>query len=273
MRWPWSTPDVDLRNLNGLEAVEYFNKAELAQRYHYLTSIFRRGNDTSPAARDVSLLYLPEPRCVSLPLFPKKSYYSGRNNFLRQSLLTATLFVQRPLTEDETSAVTHWSARDYNSLTFSTIFLLTGFVFFGPTNVIRKGLTPLWKRLNVMKDLWLTNITEKHALQDQRRGSILLAGFSLFVVYRSFWRQKEMEDVRLKAIRAAEREQKPRWPEARYSLWAYGWRGTLIGARTIKRLSFWDMDDDDRRKLRYEVSAFVDPPPGVASDVEEQPLN
>ena len=274
MLWPWSASKVDLSSLTGLEAVKYFNKAESAQRYRYLSNILGRKDTAlySPVTKDISLLDLPEPRVVSSPIFlGKKFYYYGRNNFVRQSLLTATLYVQRPLNEDEARAVTHWSAREYNSFAFSTAFLFVGFAIFGPWNAIRRGLTPLLKNLQVMQEDQLTNYTRKHFLQDPGGCRILLAGVTPFLAYRSVWRQEEMADTRLEAVRAAEAERNPKWwaVQERFDLWSYGWRSRMISQRAINLPSLQEMNYIDWRKLKYEASAFVDPPPGLANVTEE----
>ena len=80
-----------------------------------------------------------------------------------------------------------------------------------------------------------------------------------------------MGDTRLEAVRVAEAQQNPRWwaLQERFDLWSYGWRSRMVSQRAINCPSLREMDDIDWRKLKYEASAFVDPPPELAGIAEE----
>ena len=142
---PTSSADVDLYPLRGRKAVEHFIGLEPAQRYHHLRRLFSPpGNDSllSAAGREITFLHVPEMRCISWiwPSVLRADYRHTRYESIQQSLLTATLYVQRPLTEDEAQAVTHWSAKEGSRLMLTAMLVMllaSSIPAMGPDNLVR----------------------------------------------------------------------------------------------------------------------------------------
>ena len=269
-----STSDANSTSFRGQKTVEYYNNLDPAQKYHHLSGLLPlgvRALPSSPVGKDISFLCLPEIRYPLLIGLPRKSYYRFRYNYLQRSILTATLYVQRPLTEEETSAVTYWSARENN---VKECFMMAYFVGLSmglwPQNLLRLCMTPLLKRM-FTRGHFPTRYTKACAMEDIGLSSMLAMVLAVPSGYGMFLRHEERNDARLDAVRAVELEEKPgSWFE-RYRLWRRGYRAAMVPGMFEKtpgsRENFWD--SDECRKLKYTASTFVDPPQWVLNDEAE----
>ena len=213
MGWHSSTPDTNPTSMRGQKTVEYYNNLDPAQKYHHLSGLLPLGasvSPSSPVGKDISFLYLPEFRYPLLIGLRRKDYYRFRYNYLQRSLLTATLYVQRSLTEEETRAVTYWSARENNvKECFMTVYMIGIGIGLGPQNLLRLSLTPLLKRLFTRRQ-FPTRYTTTCAMEDMGYSFILAMLLATPSGYGIFLRHKEKNDARLDAIRAVELEERPR---------------------------------------------------------------
>ena len=280
-----SSPDVDLNPIRGRKAVEHFIGLEPAQRYHHLRRLFRlSGNNSLPSAagKEITFLHIPEMRCMVWlwPSVLRADYRHTRYESIQQSLLTATLYVQRPLTEDEAQAVTYWSAKEGSRLmlTGMLVLLLAGsFPGMGPDKLVRWCMTPLMKRYSFWRRQSVIRYTKEFAIEDLKDTSVLIALSSIPWAYSmAVWRRRERSDTRLQALSQIEREEKPESWRERYGIWTSGYCATVVPRQLINRPTFRELsndpDHDKWRKLKYETETFIRRPPEPDGVMEDSDL-
>lgn len=103
-------------SFRGRKAVEHFNPlgpmhqlGAISQFLHPRIAYF-----PSPfVGKELPLRDLPETPWPASKLLPTEYFAFQRYDYTRRSLLTAALYVQRPLMKDEARAVACWSAKQY----------------------------------------------------------------------------------------------------------------------------------------------------------------
>ncbi|MCJ1333909.1 hypothetical protein MMC10_010615 [Thelotrema lepadinum] len=269
------TMDFGSDVLHGRKAIEHYEALEPSQKYYHLSRILcPPANASSPSliGKDITLLHLPEPRFLPWLWRLLGSHYNyTRYQFVHRSLLSATLSVQRPLTEDEAQAVSYWSAKERNRIEWTDtcyIFAITMFGL-GPMHMVRMSMskTPFLKNCQLWRPKYpIARYTKKRAIEDVR-STFFLVGLTIipWAYSMATWRQKEKNDPRLKALRAVYLEEKPKSWSEKYSLWASGYRAAMVpqrlsGCPNIRKMRS-DSDQDKWRKLKYEAATFVNWPP------------
>ena len=153
MEWDSAGPDENVGLYYGRAAVEYFETLDSAQKYHYISKILAQRSDSSLMESSNNVITFRDAVQCPFPLFPGFKYAFARARWVgtRDSILTATLFLQRRLNEDEAGAIVYWTSKQWNTyVRFWQVCLFSLAVL--PPSFGRRALTTL--RRPFWQDLW-----------------------------------------------------------------------------------------------------------------------
>lgn len=229
--------------------------------------------DSSTVGKVFSFHHLPDLPSLTKWLPEEKVLYAeGRHNNLKRSLLTATLYLQRPLTEKEVDSVMYWSTKESNCHRV-TGFLMLFALSLGlhPGDYVISSLARQIVRFVTKGHIPAQPYTRARAVEDLFYGSVWSVGLGSPWAVRSNYRQKQMKDPRLKSLRVVE------WGNNTFTLSSISLddgKVPLSVMKRTKRPSFWEtffghVDGSEWQRLKYAVSTFADSPP-VAEGGEEQ---
>lgn len=257
--------------LRGSKAVKYFSCLDDCKKYHYIRSVLQP---------EQLALYRPltGAALISLEIYPQSpwplQYLSTANlfafqryDYIRRSILTATLFLQRPLTNHETAAVANESAIRYRGrvrmyLWSSMIVPLNIWFIFSKARGWRSPFMARFVLARHAKTSWT---------REQVYGNALLSGlvFSLSLPFSDRYLEwgREKKDTRLSALKDAIRDEIPKLSYEKY-------RSNLVLRESLKRPKFWDLywsstTGEEWQSLKYTAETFVDPP----SELRERSWN
>lgn len=250
-----SSPESDTHNLwpvyRGSQAVKYFETLNPAQKYRYLLNIFQSRKEI-PASwtstdQQLSLGDLPLLPWFFRPL-PLSCYRFHRYEYTQRSLLTATIFLQRPLMEEEAKAIAHWSAVqdrlhmvDIAASVWGPLLIWCFQGCYRSSSLILSSRSGLFGAATL-----LLSIPTSMLFLSIPRCKEFMIGL-----------EEEMDDTRLVALkRAVSRE----YPE----LYRGSYRAVLLPKSSLKgpsfRNLFWNSSEGyEWQKLKYRASALVDP--------------
>ena len=247
--------------LAGTKAVEHFVRLDQAQKYHYISHILKP-NSRPPVGEQLSLRHLPDIWSKHF-LLSRRLYDFQRYDYTRRSLLTATLFLQRPLTQQETDAVTYWSTKENkDNIYFIQLLCLAGAWDLSLyIKLLRKSSGSL--------DAYARNILSTRSFaglyhtahQFGRQMPPVLVPFLLpwgiwWLVSRPRWKE-EMQDSRLSALKAAVDRGETKLAKGSYRASMVPKRAVTPGFREV----FWTASTrDEWQRLKYGADAFVKPP-------------
>ena len=254
--------------LQGRNAVQHFKSLLPSQRHTYLSSILHQDHATKSSPSSVGESFeIYEPSDGFTPnLTP---YFFGKNfdaflrhDYTRRSLLTATLYLSRPLTKDEAERIVWCSLNQhhtrtgvyskfaYNPLVYVCVHALTAVGL--RTGRLSRDWAYIWRDFtvyNAFGDIFCISEYPSPNMRDLRtRWLDEKKGYSGL---RGLRGMQELSDI-------ADRDHPGRSEHKR------SYRIDMVPRDVLRGPTFWEVykglsKDDEWRKLKYDVSTFLGP--------------